>query len=139
MKWAQKNKNTILWALTIIVIILIIIFSKPGNKNEDVVVDENGFQAMGTTREVLALGSIADKLTAFGFETVSVDGHDEKAIEQAVRELWASTSEQPKAIVAKTVKGKGVSFMEHNNLWHYTRLNEDTYAQACAEVLGASR
>ena len=101
------------------------------------IVDENGFQAMGTTQEVLALGSIGDKLTAFGFETVSVDGHDEKAIEQAVRELWASDSTQPKAIVAKTVKGKGVSFMEHNNMWHYTRLNEDTYAQACAEVAGA--
>lgn len=101
------------------------------------IVDENGFQAMGTTQEVLALGSIADKLTAFGFETRTIDGHDEVNIEQAVRELWASDSTQPKAIVAKTVKGKGVSFMEHNNMWHYTRLNEDTYAQACAEVAGA--
>lgn len=100
------------------------------------IVDENGFQAMGTTDEVLALGSIADKLTAFGFETVAIDGHDEQAVDEAVKALWASASNRPKAIVAKTVKGKGVSFMEHNNIWHYTRLNEDTYAQACAEVLG---
>ena len=105
-------------------------------KNFMVIVDENGFQAMGTTDEVLALGSIAEKLTAFGFETVAVDGHDEQAVDKAVKALWASTSNQPKAIVAKTVKGKGVSFMEHNNMWHYTRLNEETYAQACAEVLG---
>lgn len=100
------------------------------------IVDENGFQAMGTTDEVLALGSIKEKLMAFGFETVSIDGHDEQAITNAVSKLWAGTSNQPKAIVAKTVKGKGVSFMEHNNMWHYTRLNEETYAQACAEVLG---
>ncbi|MCE2747179.1 MAG: transketolase [Burkholderiales bacterium] len=99
------------------------------------IVDENGFQAMGTTDEVLALGSIADKLNAFGFETMSIDGHDEKAIDDAVTTLWASRLTKPKAIVAKTVKGKGVSFMEHNNMWHYTRLNEETYAQACAEVM----
>ena len=104
-------------------------------KNFMVIVDENGFQAMGTTDEVLALGSIAEKLSSFGFETVAIDGHDEQAIDMAVKALWASTSSQPKAIVAKTVKGKGVSFMEHNNMWHYTRLNEETYAQACAEVL----
>lgn len=104
-------------------------------KNFMVIVDENGFQAMGTTDEVLALGSIAEKLSSFGFETVAIDGHDEQAIDMAVKALWASTSSQPKAIVAKTVKGKGVSFMEHNNMWHYTRLNEETYALACAEVL----
>jgi len=66
---------------------------------------------------------------------MSIDGHDEKAIDDAVTTLWASRLTKPKAIVAKTVKGKGVSFMEHNNMWHYTRLNEETYAQACAEVM----
>lgn len=100
------------------------------------IVDENGFQAMGTTQEVLALGSIADKLAAFGFEVLIIDGHNEQAVDTAVNTLWASNSMQPKAIVAKTVKGKGVSFMEHNNMWHYTRLTEDSYAQACAEVAG---
>lgn len=100
------------------------------------IVDENGFQAMGTTAEVLALGSIADKLTSFGFETLTIDGHDEEAIQASIEKLWSSQSKQPKAIVAKTVKGKGVSFMEHNNMWHYTRLNEDTYTQACQQVMG---
>ena len=100
------------------------------------IVDENGFQAMGTTDEVLALGQIAEKLNAFGFETLAIDGHDEAAIKHAVTALWASDCKRPKAIVAKTVKGKGVSFMERNNMWHYTRLNEETYALACAEVMG---
>jgi len=98
------------------------------------IVDLNGFQAMGPTEEVLSLGSVADKLTSFGFETLTIDGHDEPAIHAAILALQASPSSSPKAIVAKTVKGKGVPFMENNNMWHYTRLNAGTYAQALAAV-----
>jgi transketolase len=101
-----------------------------------VIVDANGFQAMGSTQEVIQLGRIADKLTAFGLETREVDGHDECAIHQSITELIDSPSPKPKAIVAHTVKGKGVSFMEHDNRWHYTRLGPDTYAQAMAELTG---
>ena len=98
------------------------------------IVDENGFQAMGSTDEVLNLGSIQDKFESFGFEVASVNGHDEFSIDDAISKLWASKSGSPKALIAKTVKGKGVSFMEHNNAWHYTRLNEDTYRKALLEV-----
>lgn len=101
-----------------------------------VIVDENGFQAMGRTQEVLGLGSIQAKFESFGFEALSIDGHDEDAIDHAIRQLWASTSNAPKALIAKTVKGKGVPFMEHNNIWHYTRLNQDSYTQALAAVTG---
>lgn len=107
-------------------------------KNFMVIVDENGFQAMGRTQEVLDLGSIQAKFESFGFEALSIDGHDEGAIDQAIRQLWASTSGAPKALIAKTVKGKGVPFMEHNNIWHYTRLNQDSYAQALAAVAGSA-
>ena len=99
-----------------------------------VIVDENGFQAMGTTEDVLRLGSIQAKFQSFGFEVATVDGHDEAAIDSAITRLWSSDSKSPKALVAKTVKGKGVPFMENNNLWHYTRLNADTYAKALAAV-----
>jgi transketolase len=102
-----------------------------------VIVDENGYQAMGPTQEVLCLGSIQAKFASFGFETVCVDGHDENAIEQAIRELWASTRTSPKALIAKTTKGKGVPFMENNNRWHYTRLDAVTYARAM-DALGWS-
>lgn len=105
-------------------------------KNFMVIVDENGFQAMGRTQEVLALGSIQAKFESFGFEALTIDGHDEDAIDQATRQLWASTSSSPKALIAKTVKGKGVPFMEHNNMWHYTRLNQDSYALALAALAG---
>lgn len=105
-------------------------------RNFTVIVDENGHQAMGRTREVLDLGSLQEKFASFGFETAVVDGHDEPAIDAALRQLKSSDSSAPKALVAKTVKGKGVPFMEDNNMWHYTRMNEETYAQALAAVTG---
>jgi transketolase len=107
-------------------------------KNFMVIVDENGFQAMGRTQDVIHLGSIQAKFESFGFESLSIDGHDEDAIDRAIKQLWASKSTAPKALIAKTVKGKGVPFMEHNNIWHYTRLNQDSYAQALAAVAGSA-
>jgi transketolase len=104
-----------------------------------VIVDENGYQAMGKTEEVLKLGSIQSKFESFGFESISIDGHDEAAIHSAVTSLKNSASESPKALIAKTIKGKGVPFMENNNIWHYTRLDPETYAQAISAVNGNTR
>ena len=84
----------------------------------------------------MGLGSIQAKFESFGFETLTVDGHNETAIENAIHTLWQSPCAAPKALVAKTVKGKGVSFMEHNNMWHYTRLNDSSYESACNELSG---
>lgn len=108
-------------------------------RNFMVIVDENGYQAMGRTEEVMRLDSIQDKFASFGFEAMAVDGHDQVAIDAAINRLWRSQSSAPKALIAKTVKGKGVPFMEHNNIWHYTRLNADTYAQAMAAVEGNTK
>ena len=107
-------------------------------KNFMVIVDENGFQAMGTTQEVLNLGSIQAKFESFGFEAVTINGHDEEAIDRAISQLWASESDAPKALIAKTIKGKGVPFMENNNIWHYTRLNQSTYTQALAALAASA-
>lgn len=106
-------------------------------KNFMVIVDENGYQAMGSTQEVLKLGSVRSKFESFGFESISIDGHDERVIDRAITQLWESDSRSPKAIIAKTIKGKGVPFMEHNNIWHYTRLDPETYAQALSAVAGS--
>ena len=108
-------------------------------KNLMVIVDENGFQAMGPTEDVIKLGSIQEKFESFGFEAVTIDGHDEAAIDSGITQLWASESKSPKALIAKTVKGKGVHFMEHNNIWHYTRLDPETYAKALSAVAGSVR
>ena len=101
-----------------------------------VIVDQNGFQAMGRTDEVLALGNIGAKFESFGFATLTIDGHDEAGIDSAVRTLWTDGSGKPKALIAKTTKGKGVPFMEDQNIWHYTRLNDTTYAEAMQAVAG---
>ena len=108
-------------------------------KNFMVIVDENGYQAMGSTQEVLKLGSVQSKFESFGFESISIDGHDERVIDRAITRLWESDSRAPKAIIAKTIKGKGVPFMENNNIWHYTRLDPETYAQALAAVAGNTK
>jgi len=104
--------------------------SHQGLGNLMVIVDENGFQAMGRTREIMNLSSIQKKFEAFGFDAVTIDGHDEHALDEAINTLWAGDPKKPKAIVAKTVKGKGVAFMEDDNIWHYTRLNPQTYERA---------
>ena len=98
------------------------------------IVDENGFQAMGTTDEVMRLGDLAAKLRAFNVETRCVDGHDESALAETLTALLATESAGPKAIVARTVKGHGVSFMAGHNAWHYTRLTSETYRAALAEL-----
>ncbi|PMS36921.1 transketolase subunit A [Trinickia symbiotica] len=99
-----------------------------------VIVDVNGFQAMGRTDEVIGLGDIERKFAAFDFDVTAVDGHDERAIDSAYADTRSRKNGRPKAIIAKTVKGKGVSFMENDNVWHYTRLDLRTYESAVAEL-----
>jgi transketolase len=102
-----------------------------------VIVDANGFQAMGETRKVINLESMGDKFKSFGHETQECDGHDVNALDAALRALTVDNhDERPKALVARTVKGKGVSFMESRNEWHYSRLDPDSLARALAELSG---
>lgn len=100
-----------------------------------VIVDENGFQAMGSTDEVMSLGNIEAKFLAFGFDAITIDGHDEQAVDRAYTDMKVRRNGKPKAIVAKTIKGKGVSFMENDNSWHYTRLTPENHAKAVHEVI----
>jgi transketolase len=96
-----------------------------------VVVDLNGLQGFGTTKEVADLGRLADKFASFGFDTCEIDGHDTRAIEQALEQ---ASSGPPRAVLARTVKGNGVSFMENRMEWHYLPLNDAQYRQASEEV-----
>jgi len=101
-----------------------------------VIVDANGYQAMGPTAEIMNTDSLEEKFAAFGFEARTVDGHDEALLDQAITELVHGSFHGPRALIARTVKGKGVSFMEGSNLWHYSRLTEKTYQAALAELDG---
>ena len=98
-----------------------------------IVVDNNGLQIDGNIADVMSPYPIADKLESFGFYVQAIDGHDFEAIETAFANAKA-TQGKPSAIVIKTVKGKGVSFMENDAGWHGKAPNDAEYAQAMAEL-----
>ena len=99
-------------------------------------VDLNGLQIDGTTEEVLNTASIADKFRAFNWNVIEIDGHDFRAIKAAV-DLSKQTKGKPTMIVAKTVKGNGVSYMEDSVGWHGKAPNAEEYAQAVKELEAA--
>jgi transketolase len=101
--------------------------------NLTIIVDANQYQAMGRTEEVLGLESLPAKFTAFGFTTKECDGHNVDALATCVGALMWSAG-RPTAIVARTIKGYGVSFMANDNRWHYTRLTAEDYARALREL-----
>lgn len=82
------------------------------------IVDYNKWQATGRSRDVLALDGLVEKWRAFGWEACEIDGHDTTALETALQP-GENPGTKPRAIIANTVKGKGVSFMEDDNNWHY--------------------
>ncbi len=98
-----------------------------------VMVDQNGLQIDGPVCDVMNVQPLDQKLAAFGFEVAVIDGHDFPAIFDAF-DRARRTKGAPFAIVAKTVKGKGVSFMENNASWHGSAPNAEQYEQAMAEL-----
>ena len=96
-------------------------------------VDVNGLQIDGRTADVMPTEPLDKKFEAFGWHVIHVDGHDYAKIQEAYAEA-AATKGQPTMILAKTVKGKGVSFMENNAGWHGKAPNDEQYAQAKAEL-----
>ena len=98
-----------------------------------VIVDNNGLQIDGNVADVMSPYPIVDKLEAFGFHTQAIDGHDFQAIEAAL-ETAKTVKGRPCAIVMKTVKGKGVSFMENQAGWHGVAPNDQQYEQAMSEL-----
>ena len=97
-----------------------------------VMLDHNGLQIDGSNNEVMSLGDLAAKVRAFGFEVFELDGHDLEAIEAALSARTAPGV--PKCILAHTVKGKGVSFMENQVGWHGKAPNEEQRQQALKEL-----
>ena len=98
-----------------------------------VILDWNGLQIDGPVTEVMNPTPHDKKFEAFGFHVISIDGHDFDAIEAAFANAKATTG-KPSAIVIKTVKGKGVSFMENKVNWHGSAPNDEQYEAALAEL-----
>ncbi|MBC8060382.1 MAG: transketolase [Clostridiaceae bacterium] len=99
------------------------------------VLDFNGLQIDGSNEEVMNINPIDEKFRAFGWNVIKIDGHDLKAIGKAVEEA-KTVKGKPTVIIAKTVKGKGVSFMENKAEWHGTAPNELQSKAAIEEIEG---
>jgi transketolase len=97
------------------------------------IVDRNGCQIDGNTDDVMPLDPLPDKFSAFGWDVQEIDGHDIGAILRAVRTAQAA-EKKPQAIIARTVKGRGVSFMENRYEWHSGSMTDDQARQAAAEL-----
>lgn len=104
--------------------------------NLTAIVDYNKIQSLGTVQEVMDLEPFADKWRAFGWAVQEIDGHNLVEIESSLNRLPLAAN-KPSCIIAHTVKGKGISFMEDRLLWHYRSPQGSEYAAALAELDGA--
>ncbi len=98
------------------------------------VLDSNGFQIDGSIQEVMGLEPIAAKWQAFGWQTIDIDGHNISQILKAYHQA-ETVKEKPTIIIARTIKGKGVSFMEDTAAWHGKTPNKEQTVQALKEIL----
>lgn len=101
------------------------------------ILDNNGVQLDGTNDEIMPLGDVGEKFAAFGWKILTCDGHDVSALYDTLQEAKAY-EDGPVMIVAKTVKGKGISFMEGKNTWHGKAISDEDYAKANTELGGAN-
>ena len=104
-----------------------------GLENVFAIIDYNKWQATGRSDEIMALSPLKEKWAAFGWSTYELDGHDLGAIVEAMRNVPDGTG-KPVAVVAHTTKGKGVSFMQDDNNWHYRIPSADEVARARSEM-----
>ena len=100
-----------------------------------VIVDNNGLQIDGRNEDVITVAPIAEKFESFGWDVQKIDGHDFEQIAAAVENAKA-VSDKPQAIIAETIKGKGVSFMENEAGWHGKAPNDEQAEQAVTELGG---
>ena len=99
-----------------------------------VMIDKNGLQGFGNTDEILGVSADKNKWEAIGFEVIEVDGHNVSEIHLQIDLLKARKNGLPKLLIANTVKGKGVSYMENKMEWHYLPMKPDNYEMALNDV-----
>ena len=100
------------------------------------VLDWNGVQLDGTAEDIMPMGDIKAKFDSFGFHCIECDGHDVEALYNAFEEA-KTVKGKPTIVLAHTVKGKGVSFMEGKNTWHGKAIGDEDFAKAMEELGGA--
>lgn len=101
-----------------------------------VIIDLNGQQALGYTKDILSMAPLGERWDAFGWDCHEVDGHDPDELTETVRRL-DTVEGPPHVLIARTVFGKGVSFMEGQVKWHYWPMSDEEYEQAMSEIEGS--
>ena len=96
------------------------------------IIDRNRLQIDGCTENVKSLDNLAEKIRAFNWDVIEIDGHNINMIYETIEK--AKTNNKPTAIIANTIKGKGVSFMENNAGWHGKAPNKEDFEKAYAEL-----
>jgi transketolase len=97
-------------------------------------VDYNKLSGIGETNSCCSMEPLKERLESFGFVTFEVNGHDKEEIKKIIQKT--NNTNKPIAIICHTIKGKGVSFMENSNIWHYRSINQEDYKKAILEVRG---
>jgi len=101
--------------------------------NITAIIDRNRYSIDGETENIMALEPLDKKLSSFGWHVISCDGHDFKGLADAFSHM---ADDRPTAVIANTVKGKGISFMENRREWHQARMSAEQLEQALAETGG---
>lgn len=101
-----------------------------------IIVDANKLQYDGLTSDIMSLIDLKDKFKSFGFYSLEVDGHNTDALLSAFQTSFSECGQQPIAIIANTIKGKGISFMENQKQWHHSVLTTEQYQNALIELGG---
>ncbi len=101
--------------------------------NLTVIVDYNKIQSLGTVAEVLNLDPLSKKFESFGWDVTEINGHDHKEILEALQKENIHAS-KPRVVIAHTIKGKGIDFMENQLAWHYKSPNKEQLASAIAQI-----
>ena len=102
--------------------------------NVFVIIDKNGLQGFGNTANILGDTASATVCETIGFDVLETDGHDIDAILESKQKLLEKRNGRPKMLIAKTVKGKGVAYMENKMEWHYLPMNQTNYEEAVAKI-----
>lgn len=104
-------------------------------QNLTVIIDNNGIQAFGNSKDVINLESLKNKWEAFNFEVVVVEnGNDFESLSESFKKLDNLKSSKPKCIIAKTTKGSGISYMENKMEWHYLPMNDEQFKSAINQI-----
>lgn len=99
------------------------------------IIDCNKMQALGDTKDVMNLEPLTDKMKAFRWNVIRIDGNDHDQLKEAFKQFNENANtDKPTVIIADTIKGKGVSYMEHNLKWHYSSPNDELLQQAIEEI-----